>query len=90
MLNSYEKLNIILINSFNSWPISGTVEAQSLLNKGGRVQILGLKPETPIACAVEQLSFILERLHVRTIIKIELDYEDVFEALKATALAERV
>ncbi len=64
--------------------------AQSLLNKGGRVQILGLKPETPIACAVEQLSFILKRLRVRTIIKIELDYDEVVDALKATALAERV
>ncbi len=66
------------------------MEAKSLLNKGGKVQILGMKRNVPIACAVEVLSTILEKLPVRTIIKIELKYEEVLEALEVSTFGHRV
>jgi len=69
---------------------AGGLSSHQLLNRGGRVQILGLKPNTPIVSAVEQLAFILERLHVKIVIKIDLNYDEVVEALKKSSIGPRV
>ena len=64
--------------------------SSDLLNKGGRVQILGLKPNTPIVCAAEQLAYILQNINTKIIIKIDLDFEEFVEALRTTPINSRV
>ena len=73
-----------------SFPSNTGHPSSELLNQGARVQILGLKPNTPIASAVEQVAFILESLNVKIAIKIDLDYDDVIRVLNQTAIKSRV
>jgi hypothetical protein len=61
------------------------------LNKGGRVTVFGLKPNTPLVCAVEQLANYLDNLNVKIIIKVENHFVDeVTSAFKKTSIKERV
>ncbi len=55
-----------------------------------RTKIFGLKSETPIVSAVEQVANELQNLDVKIVIKIDLDFEEVLQALKETVLKERV
>ncbi len=41
-------------------------------------------------CAAEQLAFILQTMNTKTIIKIDLDFEEFVEALKTTPIESRV
>jgi hypothetical protein len=61
------------------------------LNKGGRVTVFGLKPETPLICAVEQLAYYLENLNVQIVIKVESHFlDDVTNAFRKTSIKDRV
>jgi hypothetical protein len=60
------------------------------LNRGPPVLFLALKSNAPHVYAVEQLSDILQKLNSKTIIKLELNEQDIIEALKSTSLKERV
>jgi hypothetical protein len=55
-----------------------------------RTKIFGLKSETPIVSAVEQVANELQNLNDKIVIKIDLDFEEVLQALKETVLKERV
>jgi len=61
------------------------------MNKGGRVTVFGLKPETPLICAVEQLAYYLENLHVKIVIKVESHFlDEVLLAFEKTSIRDRV
>jgi len=79
--------NIYFILSF---PSRSGILPSHLLNKGGRVQILGLKPFTPIVCAAEQLAYVLQSMNSKTIISIDLDRDEFVDALRMTPINSRV
>ena len=81
------KLKISYFDRSYSWPIHNPID---YLNRGPPILLLALKSNAPHVYAVEQLSNILEKLNSKTIIKIELNEEDIIEALKSTSLNERV
>ena len=70
-----------------SWPIESSVE---YLNRGPPIKFLSLKSNSPHVYAVEELVNILDKLNVKTIIKIELNVEQIVDALMNTSLKERV
>jgi hypothetical protein len=52
---------------------------------------LALQPDTAMIFAIEQLSFILEKEKVKTIIRVEFKEKDVMQRLKEiTSLQKRV
>ncbi len=75
---------------FYSWPATRNLKPNDFLNKGGRVTIFGLKPETPLVCAVEQLAHYLGNLNVKIVIKIDSYFDDVVDALLNTSIKDRV
>ena len=53
--------------------------------------MFGLKPNTPLLCAVEQLANYLENLNVKIVIKVDNHFEDdVASAFEKTLIKERV
>ena len=75
----------------NSWPTNLNQNPKDYLNKGGRVTVFGLKPETPLICAVEQLANYLENLNVKIVIKVESHFlDDVTIAFEKTSIKDRV
>jgi hypothetical protein len=61
------------------------------LNKGGRVTVFALKPETPLICAVEQLANYLDTLNVKIVIKVDsYDLDDIIHAFEMTTIKDRV
>jgi hypothetical protein len=75
----------------NSWPTNLNQNPKDYLNKGGRVTVFGLKPETPLICAVEQLAHYLENLNVKIVIKVESHFlDDVTIAFEKTSIQDRV
>ncbi len=79
-----------LIFDLLSFPLQSLHPPKVLLNKGVRVQILGLKPNTPLLSAVVQVACILESLNVKTAMKIDLQYDEVIAALRLTSICNRV
>jgi hypothetical protein len=76
---------------FQSWPTLQGLKPKDYLNKGGRVTVFGLKPNTPLLCAVEQLANYLENLNVKIVIKVDNHLEDdVTSAFEKTSIKERV
>jgi hypothetical protein len=76
---------------YNSWPTNQDLTPKDYLNKGGRVTVFALKPETPLVCAVEQLANYLEDLNVKIVIKVESNFvDDVTHAFEKTSLKDRV
>jgi len=55
---------------------------EHFLNLGIRSRFLALQPNTALIFAVEQLSFILEKEKVKTIIKIEFNEAEIILRLK--------
>jgi hypothetical protein len=49
-----------------------------------------LKPDTPLASAVEQVAYTLENLNVKIVMKIDFHYNKVVTALKQTTINSRV
>jgi hypothetical protein len=73
---------------FFSFPIN---TGEYFLNLGIRSRFLTLKRNTPFIFAVDQLSFILEKEEVKTIIKIEDHDSEILPRLKKISrLRERV
>jgi hypothetical protein len=73
---------------FFSFPIH---TGEYFLNLGIRSRFLSLKRNTPFIFAVDQLSFILEKEKVKTIIKIEDHESKILPRLKKISrLRERV
>jgi hypothetical protein len=73
---------------FNSWPKES---GEEFLNLGIRTRFLVLQPNTALIFAVEQLSFILEKEKVKTIIKLEFNETEISKRLKEIkALKTRV
>ena len=67
------------------------MKPKDYLNKGGRVTVFALKPETPLICAVEQLANYLENFNVKIVIKVDShDLEEVTHAFEGTAIKDRV
>jgi hypothetical protein len=61
------------------------------LNKGGRVTVFGLKPDTPLISAVEQLAYYLANLNMKVVIKVDIhDLDEVSFAFEKTAIKDRV
>jgi hypothetical protein len=61
------------------------------LNKGGRVTVFSLKPETPLISAVEQIANYLENLNVKIVIKVDShDLLNVTNAFEMTTIKDRV
>jgi hypothetical protein len=87
-----EFLNVVfLLFTFQSWPAKQDLKPNDYLNKGGRVTVFGLKPNTPLACAVEQLANYLENLNVKIVIKVENHFVDeVTSAFEKTSIKDRV
>jgi hypothetical protein len=76
---------------FYSWPPNQVLKPKDYLNKGGRVTVFGLKPKTPLICAVEQLANYLENLNVKIVITVESHFlDDVTSAFEKTAIKDRV
>jgi hypothetical protein len=76
---------------YYSWPATQDQRPKDYLNKGGRVTVFALKPETPLICAVEQLSNYLENFNVKIVIKVESNFlDDVTHAFENTAIKDRV
>jgi hypothetical protein len=74
-----------------SWPANQDLKPKDYLNKGGRVTVFGLKPDTSLICAVEQLANYLENLNVKIVIKVESHFlEDVTLAFEKTSIKDRV
>jgi hypothetical protein len=64
---------------------------EHFLNLGIRSRFLTMKPNTPLIFAVDQLSFILEKEKVKTIIKVEDHDTEILPRLKKIShLQERV
>ena len=79
---------IMTKKNFNSWP---NESGEHFLNLGIRTRFLALQPNTALIFAVEQLSFILEKEKVKTIIKIEFNETEISKRLKEiSALQTRV
>ena len=74
----------------SSFPPKDGRSSTALINKGTRVQIFYLKPETLLASAVEQVAYTLENLNVKIVMKIDFHYTEVIRALKQTKLNSRV
>ncbi len=86
-------LNVIIwITLFYcSWPADQDSKPKDYLNKGGRVTVFTTKPETPLVHAVEPLASYLEKLNVKTIIKVDSHFlDDVTFALEKTPIKDRV
>ncbi len=78
----------ILINLYFSFPKES---GEHFLNLGIRSRFLALQPKTALIFAVEQLSFILEKEKVKTIIKIEFNEVDIIPRLQEISnLQDRV
>jgi hypothetical protein len=74
-----------------SWPSNQGPKPKDYLNKGGRVTVFALKPETPLVCAVEQLANYLHNLNVKIVIKVESHFlDDVTSAFEKTLIQDRV
>ncbi len=53
--------------------------------------MFGLKPETPLICAVEQLANYLENLNLKIVIKVDSHFlDDVTRAFENTPIKDRV
>jgi hypothetical protein len=51
--------------------------------------VFGLKPKTPLICAVEQLAYYLENLNLRIVIKVDSHFlDDVTRAFENTPIKE--
>ncbi len=88
-MNEISSNQVFLLN--NSWPTNLNQNPKDYLNKGGRVTVFGLKPETPLTCAVEQLANYLDSLNVKIVIKVESHFlDDVTIAFEKTSIHERV
>ncbi len=85
----YKKLFISYRFISSSWP-SSDFDFKNYLNKGSVAQALSMGKNTPIQIVIEHLTPILERLGVRCIIKVELEVNDVFDALMASNIKHRV
>ena len=83
------KLILALISLFFSWP-SFTLPVSGYLNKGNRLQVLQLGKTTPVITAIEQLAEILQNLHVRTVIVVDIEKEEFEYALKDSDIGNRV
>ena len=84
-------LNFWYIILYYSWPANQDVKPKDYLNKGGRVTVFALKPETPLICAVEQLASYLEKLNVKIVIKVDNHFlDDVTSAFEKTSIKDRV
>jgi hypothetical protein len=67
------------------------IKPKDYLNKGGRVTVFGLKPETPLICAVEQLAYYLANFNVKIVIKVESHFlDEVTFAFEKTSIKDRV
>jgi hypothetical protein len=67
------------------------MKPKDYLNKGGRVTVFALKPETPLICAVEQLANYLENFNVKIVIKVDShDLDEVTHAFEGTSIKNRV
>ena len=76
---------------YHSWPANTNLKPKDYINKGGRVTVFGLKPDTSLICAVEQLAYYLENLNVKIVIKVEShDLVDVTLAFEKTSIKDRV
>jgi hypothetical protein len=76
---------------FYSWPTNLNRNPKDYLNKGGRVTVFGLKPKTPLICAVEQLGNYLENLNLKIVIKVDSHFlDDVTNAFENTPIKGRV
>ncbi len=83
-----KKLNSLTFFYFDSWPKES---GANFLNLGIRTRFLVLQPKTALIFAVEQLSFILEKESVKTLIKIEFYETEISSRLKEIkALQKRV
>ncbi len=83
--------SLIIIIFNHSWPPNQDLKPKDYLNKGGRVTVFGLKPQTPLICAVEQLAYYLENLNVKIVIKVESHFlDDVTIAFEKTSIKDRV
>jgi hypothetical protein len=90
MILGFVGSSIITILNY-SWPANQDLKPKDYLNKGGRVTVFGLKPETPLICAVEQLAYYLENLNVKIVIKVESHFlDDVTIAFEKTSIQDRV
>jgi hypothetical protein len=75
----------------DSWPANQDLKPKDYLNKGGRVTVFGLKPDTSLICAVEQLANYLENLNVKIVIKVESHFlDDVTISFENTSIKDRV
>ncbi len=76
---------------FYSWPTNLNLNPKDYLIKGGRVTVFGLKPKTPLICAVEQLAYYLENLNLKIVIKVDSHFlDDVTHAFENTLIKDRV
>jgi hypothetical protein len=77
---------------FFSWPANlDCLQPKGYLNKGGRVTVFGLKPGTPLICAVEQLAYYLDNLNTKIVIKVDShDIDEVTYAFENTSVKARV
>jgi hypothetical protein len=76
---------------YYSWPPNQDIKPKDYLNKGGRVTVFGLKPETPLVCAVEQLANYLENFNVKIVIIVDGHFlDDVTMAFEKTSIKDRV
>jgi hypothetical protein len=76
---------------FNSWPTNLNWNPKDYLNKGGRVTVFGLKPKTPLICAVEQLANYLENLNLKIVVKVDSHFlDDVTRAFENTPIKDKV
>jgi len=90
MIMGFVGSSIIPILNY-SWPANQDLKPKDYLNKGGRVTVFGLKPETPLICAVEQLAYYLDNLNVKIVIKVESHcLDDVTIAFEKTSIKDRV
>jgi hypothetical protein len=75
-----------------SWPANlERLQPKDYLNKGGRVTVFGLKPGTPLICAVEQLAYYLDNLNTKIVIKVDShNIDEVTFAFEKTPVKDRV
>jgi hypothetical protein len=76
---------------YHSWPANTNLNPKDYINKGGRVTVFGLKTETSLICAVEQLAYYLENFNVKIVVKVESHIlDDVTLAFEKTSIKDRV
>jgi hypothetical protein len=74
-----------------SFPANQHLKPKDYLNKGGRVTLFELKPETPLISVVEQVANHLDNFNVKIVIKVDNHFlDEVTYAFKKTTIMERV